>query len=203
LEDNENKIEQLRKSWRSLHVEAPAGAKDPGRSNVRLPHTLKQRIVLRLRVMIAVLVVAMLYYVAFMQEFNPPLWLSIYYEAFMALSLVIQVVQIEVMSDIRLSEATTVQTIATVKRILKLRLKAKVLLISLGIPLVVLLIWVLGNDLDPDIFHNMILGAVVGAFIGGIIGWMIDRRFRSDFRGMIEMLESPDSEDFDSDSSSE
>ena len=83
----DNDIEKIRQRWRSLDIEAPAGAKAPGRSNGRLPHTEKQRIMVRLRLMALILIGAMLYYIIFMLEFHTPLWLNIYYEGFMVLAI--------------------------------------------------------------------------------------------------------------------
>lgn len=191
----DNDIEKIRQRWRSLDVEAPAGAKDPGRSNGRLPHTERQRIMSRLRLMLLLLAGAMLYYFVFMMEFDTPLWLNIYYEGFMAVAIVVQAWLLFRLKRLRLVEMSTIDAIGAIKRMIKMRMWAKAVLISLAVPLVVLLVWVLGEYADPGLFHSIVGDAIVGGVLGALIGWLIDRRFRKDFRAMIEQLEGSDDEE--------
>lgn len=191
----DNDIEKIRQRWRSLDIEAPAGAKAPGRSNGRLPHTEKQRIMVRLRLMALILTGAMLYYIIFMLEFHTPLWLNIYYEGFMVLAIGLQIWQLIKLKRLRLVEMSTIDAIDAIKRMMKMRMWAKALLISLAVPLVVLLVWVLGEHADPELFHGIVSDAIIGGVLGGLIGWLIDRRFRKDFRAMIEQLEGSDDEE--------
>lgn len=194
--DNDN-IKQFRQRWRSLEVEAPAGAKAPGRAASRQPHTQKQRIRMRLKAMIAFLVLAMVYYLWFMLEFPLPWWLNVYYELFMAAALAVQVWQLVLLRRMRLAEMSTMQAIEAIKSMLRLRMRAKVVLLSLAVPLVVLLVWVRGMQVDPALFHHTVWGAVWGGALGALIGTLIDMRFRRDFRAMIASLEGCAGDDAD------
>lgn len=147
----------------------------------------------RLRLMVLILTGAMLYYIIFMLEFHTPLWLNIYYEGFMVLAIGLQIWQLIKLK--RLVEMSTIDAIGAIKRMIKMRMWAKAVLISLAVPLVVLLVWVLGEYADPGLFHSIVGGAIVGGVLGALIGWLIDRRFRKDFRAMIEQLEGSDDEE--------
>ena len=149
----------------------------------------------RLRLMLLLLAGVMLYYFVFMMEFDTPLWLNIYYEGFMAVAIVVQAWLLFRLKRLRLVEMSTIDAIGAIKRMIKMRMWAKAVLISLAVPLVVLLVWVLGEYADPGLFHSIVGGAIVGGVLGALIGWLIDIRFRKDFRAMIEQLEGSDDEE--------
>lgn len=180
-------IEELRKKWRSLSIEAPSSGGTPGEQH-RLPLSQKQRIMMRLKCLSVAGVVFMIYFLTIIDTLMLPLWLTIAYELFMAIAIGVNIYQMRLLGKADFAMMTTVEAISFVKDFTRLRSRCKLYMILIAIPLVIVLLWIIAREHDPALQEGIVIGGISGGIIGGAIGFLIDRRFRKDLREMSRIL---------------
>ena len=185
--DNDNNIspdiERLRNKWRRLSIEAPAPGPRPG-GNRRIPHSEKQRVIRRFRVLAIVGCLCMVYFILMVRHYPVPIWLTALYELFMAMAVGVNIYMLKLLHNADFGCMTTVDAISFMKNFIRLRARLKFILTCLAIPLVILIVW----GLDDGTESGIIIGAATGAVLGAIVGISIDRRFRKDLKTMSDIL---------------
>lgn len=183
MNTDKNNIEELRKNWRRLSIEAPAFGGAPETPRL-LPTSEKQRVARRLRILSVAGVLFMLYMLLCLKYISYPAWLVIAYEIFMGLTVFLNLFMLRKLNKADLAVMTTVDAIEFIRYFTKLRNRCKIFLITLAVPLVAMIIWVSYDAGD----HNCVIGGIAGGIIGGLIGLNIDRKFRRDLKTMAEVL---------------
>lgn len=184
-------MEELRKKWRSLSIDAPASGGAPG-GNRRLPLSEKQRVMARFRMLAIVGIAAMVFFMEVNNIFDIPAGVTIAYELFMALAIFINIFQLIQLRQADFAEMTTIEAISFIKRFSRRRSRFKILLIAIAIPLLCVFLWFIYLNHDSNFSEGIIAGGVSGGIIGGIIGFLIDRRFRKDLSAMSEIFDGDD-----------
>ncbi len=176
-------IEQLRKNWRRLSIEAPAFGGAP-ESPHHLPTSEKQRIMRRLFILAVAGFTFMIYLLAIMEHIPFPIWLVISYEVFMLLTITLNLYMFFKLRKTDFATIPTVNAISFIRYFVKLRNRCKIFLIILAVPLISMILWTFYDTGD----HSCVIGGIIGGLIGAIIGFYIDRRFRYDLKTMETIL---------------
>ena len=181
-----SELEDLRKRWRSISIDAPhtgAGAPESYR-RIEKARNARQRMLRRYRMMLCIVVLGIANGVTLDILMGMPVWISIYYYLYMALAGVLNAVQMRKLTETDVIALPTVDAIEFIKRFSAMRNRVKIIMLAIGLPLIVLLICALEHENGQQIMF----AGIAGAIIGGAIGLMIDRRFRTDLKAMRQFL---------------
>ena len=177
MNTNKFNIEQMRKNWRRLSIEAPAFGGAP-ESPHRFPLSEKQRILNRFLMIAGAGLIFMIYMLTIVKHISFPTWLVISYEVFMSLAVALDLYMYIKLKKVDFTPMSTVNAIAFIRHFVKLRNNCKIFLIILAVPLIAMILWVFYDAGD----HNCVIGGIVGGIIGALIGLYIDRKFRRDLK---------------------
>ena len=193
-----SELEDLRKRWRSISIDAPhtgAGAPESYR-RIEKARNARQRMLRRYRMMLCIVVLGIANGIAIDFLIDMPVWLPIYFYLYMALAGVLNAMQLRKLTNTDVIALPTVEAIDFIKRFITMRNRTKIVMLSIGIPLIVLLICTLEHEEG----QQTMLAGIAGGVIGGVLGFLIDRRFRADLRAMREFLGDTVQEQDDTDS---
>ena len=156
-------IDDLKRTWRQINVEAPQ-ITDSGRKNSdsrdsddriksykrllleseSVP-TVKQRLISRLKRPIFAAGACLASIALLIRDFDIPLWFIVIYCAFVVAAMALTLYQIRLLKNTNFATMTTVEAISFIRRFTIMRQRCKAALLSMGIPIVVVLMWLLDS----------------------------------------------------------
>lgn len=191
-----NNIDDLKRTWQQINVEAPEmhdsdrrktdsrDSDDRIKSYRRLllesesVPTVKQRLISRLKRPIFAAGACLASIAFLIRDFNIPLWFIIIYCAFVVTAIALTLYQIRLLRNTNFATMTTVEAISFVRRFIIIRQRCKSALLSVGIPIVVVLMWLLDSHKEPA----LLIGGIAGAVIGAALGFYMNHRFKKDLQ---------------------
>lgn len=191
-----NNIDNLKRTWQQINVEAPEmhdsdrrktdsrDSDDRIKSYRRLllesesVPTVKQRLISRLKRPIFAAGACLASIAFLIRDFNIPLWFIIIYCAFVVTAIALTLYQIRLLRNTNFATMTTVEAISFVRRFIIIRQRCKSALLSVGIPIVVVLMWLLDSHKEPA----LLIGGIAGAIIGAVLGFYMNHRFKKDLQ---------------------
>ena len=189
-------IDDLKRTWRQINVEAPQ-ITDSGRKNSdsrdsddriksykrllleseSVP-TVKQRLISRLKRPTFAAGACLASIALLIRDFDIPLWFIVIYCAFVVAAMALTLYQIRLLKNTNFATMTTVEAISFIRRFTIMRQRCKAALLSMGIPIVVVLMWLLDSHKEPA----LLIGGIAGAVIGAALGFYMNHRFKKDLR---------------------
>ena len=186
-------IDDLRNTWKQISLDTTSGQSDSAEAKKRMRSlllecesvpTVKERLIRRLRRPLLAALACLASTFVLIREFDIPGWFIILYYGFIVLAAVLTCYQIRLLRKADLTQMTTVDAIRFIRKFTIVRQRIKTVLISIGIPVVVLLMWVLDSHKEP----LLLISGLAGAAIGAAAGIYMNHRFKKDLRLMERTL---------------
>lgn len=184
-----SELDDLKKRWRSVSIDAPQPSGLPGPEGCnRLTKTrsAKERMLRRYRMMLVIIMFSILDGTLLQRLVDISWWVMLYYYMYMVLAGVMNFMQMHKLSATDVVNLPVIDAITFLKRFSRLRTIIKTVMLTTGLPMIVLLIY----SMEHDDGTQLMLAGLIGAIIGGIIGLLIDLRFRADIKAMQEFLDT-------------